>query len=278
MGPKPVLWLPIGQLSGLFIMGFWTGVQCPTTPSYLVSLKTCFMFNLLVVRWSLNRISQQCYNFWLARNFVDLIYKLSLLKLFQCSAFLLAVVCGRGCSEMHALSILPHMRFSREGVILLPRAVYLLKNQSLEFNPEPIFLSGNREDAPWCPVRCLKFYLDRTKERRGSIDQLFITALGQQNPISKQHSVTGSLRWCVAPLSSWVSQGPKCEPMILEVSPHPGHYTQVSHWQLQDGVLRPLFSIHICVMYLLSGNSEMHARLSQHCVHDCFSPCYNVHY
>ena len=49
-----------------------------------------------------------------------------------------------------------------------------LKTTDIGIHPEPVFLwdfripTGNREDAPWCPVDHLKFYLACTK-------RLFIT-------------------------------------------------------------------------------------------------------
>ena len=137
----------------------------------------------LVPEWDLPTVLQ-----FLADPEVCKLYKLSLLELSQHTASLLAVACGRHCSEMHVLSILPHhMRFSREGVTLLLRAGYRSKNQCLEHTPESIFLPDLhrvtiiRENATLCPVHCQIFYLDCTKE---PIDKLLIT-FGQQNPISK---------------------------------------------------------------------------------------------
>ena len=123
------------------------------------------------------------------------------LRALTANGFLLAVACGRRCSELHALSILPqHMRITAEGATLLPRAGFLAKNQTFSFTPEPIFLpalcraTGNPEDAPWCPVQCLRAYLKRTKARRGKIDQLFVTSCGQAKALSK----TALSRWLVA--------------------------------------------------------------------------------
>ena len=180
--------------------GFLNGSTVSNNPILYTLIKGMFHVRppsrSLVPEWDLPTVLQ----FLASPEFCKL-HKLSLLELSQRTAFLLAVACGRRCSEIHALSILPqHMRFSSEGVTLLPRAGYLAKNQSLVYTPEPVFLpdlrraTGNREDAPWCPVRCLKFYLDRTKDRRGSIDQLFITTMGQPNPISK----TALSRWIIA--------------------------------------------------------------------------------
>jgi hypothetical protein len=115
------------------------------------------------------------------------------------------VACGRRCSEIHALSVLPeHLHINESGATLLPRAGFLAKNQTIGFTPEPIFLpdlskvTGDPEDAPWCPVRCLKYYLDRTKQLRGGIDQLFITIKVPHKALSR----TSLSRWIVAVVKS----------------------------------------------------------------------------
>ena len=119
--------------------------------------------------------------------------ELNLLTLTKLTAFLLAVSCGRRCSEIHALSIKKEfMRFDQDGVTLLPRAGFLAKNQSLAFTPEPIFLpslskySGVKRDCLVCPVRMLKFYLARTRALRGEVDQLFIGTKKPHLRVTKQ--------------------------------------------------------------------------------------------
>ena len=117
---------------------------------------------------------------------------LSMLDLSKRTAFLVAVASGRRCSEIHALSTnAEHMRFSRSGVSMLPRAGFLAKNQTSEFTPTPIVLqdlrraTGCPDDAPWCPVRTLKFYLSRTKALRKGRDQLFLSSRPPYNPASR---------------------------------------------------------------------------------------------
>jgi len=84
------------------------------------------------------------------------------------------------------------MKFSDAGVSLLPRAGFLAKNQTISFTPQPVLLpdlrkfTGDPEDQVWCPVKCLKFYLARTKGLRAGEDQLFISSTPPHQPISRQ--------------------------------------------------------------------------------------------
>jgi site-specific recombinase XerD len=77
----------------------------------------------LIPEWDLSLVLQ-----FIASPEFSAFHKLSLMELASRTAFLLAVACGRRCSEMQALSILPqHRRFSEEGVTLLPRAGFSSK-------------------------------------------------------------------------------------------------------------------------------------------------------
>ena len=94
--------------------------------------------------------------------------------------FLVAVASARRRGCLHALSVRPgFMRFEPAGVRLIPNPEFLAKNQTESFTPEEIFLptidsvSTIREDKRWCPVRALKWYVDKTKHLRTS-DRLFI--------------------------------------------------------------------------------------------------------
>ena len=95
----------------------------------------------------------------------------------------------RSC--LQALSTKPgHIRFESHGVRLIPDPAFLAKNQTLEFIPGDLFipeiktLSSVREDRFWCPVRALRWYLDRTKDIRSSTS-LFILPGGQHSAASK---------------------------------------------------------------------------------------------
>ncbi|PIK49915.1 hypothetical protein BSL78_13237 [Apostichopus japonicus] len=76
------------------------------------------------------------------------------------------------------------------GVRLLPDPHFLPKNQSVTFTPNEIFLpslsqaSSIAEDKRWCPVRALKWYIERTKQLRTS-DRLFILPRSPYTPASK---------------------------------------------------------------------------------------------
>ena len=117
------------------------------------------------------------------------------------TAFLVAAACGRRVSEIQALSVAEnHLRFGSNAVHLLPRAGFLAKNQSLDFTPKPIILpdlrraSGSKDCGPWCPVRALKFYIDKCKPYRGEIDSLFLTV---NKPIRKASKQSIS-RWIIS--------------------------------------------------------------------------------
>ena len=109
-------------------------------------------------------------------------HKASTADITKKTVFLIAAASGRRVSDIHALSTAAgHLIFSENGVRLLPRVGYLAKNQSQSFTPIPIILpdlrkaTGSPDEGPWCPVRALKFYLDRTQPYRGDSDQLFLT-------------------------------------------------------------------------------------------------------
>ncbi len=131
----------------------------------------------LVPEWDLPLVLQ-----YLASEEYEPLQTLSLLKLSMKTAFLVAVACGRRCSEIQALAIdETHLQFSRAGVSILPRAGFLAKNQTLAFSPRPVFLpdlvrSAGSSEKPWCPVRALKTYIRRTKDLRGKENHLFITS------------------------------------------------------------------------------------------------------
>ena len=109
------------------------------------------------------------------------------------TVFLVAVACGRRCSDIHALSIDEHhLRFTNGGVSILPRTGFLAKNQTMSFTPSAVFLPdlvlvAGQAEKPSCPVRALRWYLKRTKEITGDTMQLFIT---------------------LAPLATWLPRHP----------------------------------------------------------------------
>ena len=74
-----------------------------------------------------------------------------------------------------------HLRWENSGVRLIPKASFITKNQTASSGSVEIFflpslasLSSVEEDKVWCPVRALKWYLNRTKSLRSASD-LFVT-------------------------------------------------------------------------------------------------------
>ena len=97
-------------------------------------------------------------------------------------AFLVAIASGHRISTLHALSIEPgHIRWEPNGVRLVPRPDFIAKNQSPSSQSVEIFLPSissfsSVEADKMCPVRALKWYLDRTKAKRSSTS-LFVSSI-----------------------------------------------------------------------------------------------------
>ena len=131
------------------------------------------------------------------------LHKVSLHCLAIKTAFLVAIASGQRVSALHALSIEPgHVRWEPAGVRLVPRPNFIAKNQSPSSQPVEIFLpsmssfSSVEADKVWCPVRALKWYLDRTKSKRSSTS-LFVSSIAPFKAISKA-SIS---RWLVECIS-----------------------------------------------------------------------------
>jgi len=107
------------------------------------------------------------------------------------TVFLVALASAARCSEIHALSASATV-INRAGVSLCFRPDFLAKNENSRHSHSAIFLprmsdsSSVREDRFWCPVRSLKYYLDKTSIIRGNTDQLFVTHAEPHGPASKQ--------------------------------------------------------------------------------------------
>ena len=123
------------------------------------------------------------------------------------TAFLLALASGKRCSEIHAWVANKLSNLGQwEKVALFPSSDFIAKNQlaregSQSVSPVTIPALTTivdrqfKEDRTLCPVRALRFYLDRTKDLRGSRSLLFIS-------FKKGH--TSDIR--PATLSSWLKQ------------------------------------------------------------------------
>ena len=132
-----------------------------------------------MVLWALSRAS------------FEPLHKASLHCLAIQTAFLVAIASGHRISTLHALSIEPgHIRWEPAGVRLVPRPGFIAKNQSPSSQSVEIFLpsmssfSSVEADKVWCPVRALKWYLDRTKDKRSSTS-LFVSSIEPFKAISK---------------------------------------------------------------------------------------------
>ena len=123
------------------------------------------------------------------------------------TAFLLALASGKRRSEIHAWVANKVANLGQwEKVALFPSSDFIAKNQlaregSQSVSPVTIPALTTivdrqfKEDRTLCPVRALRFYLDRTKDLRGSRSLLFIS-------FKKGH--TSDIR--PATLSSWLKQ------------------------------------------------------------------------
>ena len=123
------------------------------------------------------------------------------------TAFLLALASGKRRSEIHAWVANKVSNLGQwEKVALFPSSDFIAKNQLVREGSQsvsPVTIPALttivdrqfKEDSTLCPVRALRFYLDRTKDLRGSRSLLFIS-------FKKGH--TSDIR--PATLSSWLKQ------------------------------------------------------------------------
>ena len=125
-----------------------------------------------------------------------------------------------------------HLRWENSGVRLIPSASFLAKNQTESTGQIEFFLpvisshSAVSEDKVWCPVRALKWYLDRTSALRAS-NSLFVTTIAPHRAASKD---TIS-RWIVSAIKSAGSEA-------LVTGPMRAHDTRSvsTSWALVNGV------------------------------------------
>ena len=89
--------------------------------------------------------------------------------------FLVVFASDHTVSTFQALSVDPgHIRWESSGVRLVPRADFIVKNQTHSSPLVEIYLpslssfSSVSEDKVWCSVRALSWYLDKVKPKRTS--------------------------------------------------------------------------------------------------------------
>ena len=106
------------------------------------------------------------------------------------TVFLIAVASGHRRSSLHALTVDPgHIGWESSGVRLIPKAGFLAQNQTASSDVVEIFLpslsshSSVPEDKVCCPVRALKWYLNRSLPLRSSPD-LFISTMAPHRHVS----------------------------------------------------------------------------------------------
>lgn len=113
------------------------------------------------------------------------------------TAFLVTLASGRRSSEIHALSIGSRMIFSKQGVTMYSRPSFLAKNERSNFSASPISLPsiprsvGKRHFS--CPVRAIKWYMNKTEIVRKKTQELFIISTNPHTPASR----TTIARWVV---------------------------------------------------------------------------------
>ena len=141
------------------------------------------------------------------------------------TVFLLTLASAKRRSEIHALSMEDtHLRFnsSDDSVSMTCQTGFLAKNQLPSVAPLPIIIPSlsrtcgrDDKDRLLCPVRALKFYLDRVKTLRGSRKRLFI-------PLKGQHDISAASisRWIASTIRASYSQLSNVDLSFLRIRPH----------------------------------------------------------
>ena len=137
------------------------------------------------------------------------------------TAFLLALASGKRHSEIHAWVANKVFNLGQwEKVALFPSSDFIAKNQLEREGSQsvsPVIIPALttivdrqfKADRTLCPVRALRYYLDRTKDLRGSRSLLFIS-------FKKGH--TSDIR--PATLSSWLKQTDQQTLDLVQVKAH----------------------------------------------------------
>ncbi len=140
------------------------------------------------------------------------------------TVFLLTLASAKRRSEIHALSEeSSHLRFNPDGsVTLLCQAGFLAKTQLPSVAPKPFTipslskdLSRSDPDRTLCPVRALRFYLDKVKPSRGSRKRLFL-------PVKGKHDISAASisRWIASAIRLAYSELSDQDLSFLQIRPH----------------------------------------------------------
>ena len=231
--------------------GFDDGTIVSNAPTLTKLFKAFFLSRppkrRLLPSWSLPKVLEA-----LAAPPFEPLATASIMNLTVKTVFLMAVASGHRRSTLHALSAASgHIRWERDGVRLIPRPDFIAKNQSASSRPVEIFLrplsgfSSVTEDKLWCPVRALRWYLDRVKSYRKH-EQLFLAVQEPHGPVSRD---TVS-RWIVKAI-----QAAGRDALIESSTPH-AHDTRAisASWALFAGSPWKTFSrLPIGVLRTLSS-------------------------
>ena len=203
----------LGQIADFLVFLFDKGLAISTIRVYRSAIASCHMgFQVGSSISGSSVLTKWCKSFFLKRSPVktllpawilpvvlralskapfEPLHKASLHCLAIKSAFFVAIASGHRISTLHALSVEPgHIRWEPAGVRLVPRPGFIAKNQSPSSQSVEIFLpsmssfSSVEADKVWCPVRALKWYLDRTKDKRSSTS-LFASSIEPFKAFSK---------------------------------------------------------------------------------------------
>jgi hypothetical protein len=137
--------------------------------------------------------------------------------------FLVSLAACRRISEMHAF-LHDMVDYNTDGsVTLWTDPVFVAKNQmpGEDFPPTIIHslsrtLSADNSDRLLCPVRALKYYLERTRNRRRGKKRLFISYTNQAGDVTKN----ALSRWIAATIKLTYEMSPDIVLQNFSVRPH----------------------------------------------------------
>ncbi|PIK57927.1 hypothetical protein BSL78_05209 [Apostichopus japonicus] len=179
----------------------------------------------------------------------------SLAALTKKTLFLVAVASARRRSCLHALSTKQnHIRFEGHGVRMVPDPSFIAKNQTLTFLPGDIFIpeiktmSSVAEDKRWCPVRALKWYLNKTEKLRQSTSLFYHTTTTLRSGLQR-HSIQVASRdhtpVHIGDLPTKGSRRQRGRGLYSPIRRHPGRgHTQSSSVENSNYVRRLLLDRH----------------------------------
>ena len=117
------------------------------------------------------------------------------------TAFLIQLASGRRGGWIHVCRMDPAYLRKESGGFTFLSSLILDKNQSPYFTPEPVFIAALSDHSPddklHCPIRALKWYLDRIKTIRGQEKALFISSK-EPHPKAEKLTIAGWVKEAMA--------------------------------------------------------------------------------